>query len=231
MGLRRGSRVERAAPAGASEITRAVNPGAEEKKEEKETGRTEAFSDGVFSIAITLLVLELKLPHPADGGTVSSLTRALLDQWPSYTSFVVSFFTILIMWANHHAMFNMVRRIDVPFLYANGFLLLLVTFVPFPTSVLASYLETPAAPVAGAFYAGTYCLIAIAFNVLWATARNRRLLHARVSPEMVEMRTRRYHLGPPLYAIATAASFINVFLAVGICAGLAIFWLISGRLD
>ena len=207
-----------------------MNPAAEEKQE-KETGRTEAFSDGVFAIAITLLVLELKVPHPPDGGTVSSLSRALLSQWPSYTSFVISFFTILIMWANHHAMFNLVRRIDVPFLYANGFLLLLVTFVPYPTSVLATYLETPAAPLAGAFYAGTYVLIAVAFNLLWATARKRRLLHSRVSEEVVRVRTGKYRLGPPLYLIATAASFIHVSLAVGICAGLAIFWLVSGRLD
>jgi uncharacterized membrane protein len=201
------------------------------EKEEKETGRTEAFSDGVFAIAITLLVLELKVPHLPDGGTVSSLARALADQWPSYTSFVISFFTILIMWANHHAMFNMVRRIDVPFLYANGFLLLLVTFVPYPTSVLASYLETPAAPAAGAFYAGTYVLVGVAFNLLWATARSRHLLHPRVSEETVRAWTRRNRLGPPLYLVATAASFIHVFLALGICAALAIFWLVSGRLD
>jgi TMEM175 potassium channel family protein len=201
------------------------------EKEEKETGRTEAFSDGVFAIAITLLVLEIKVPHLPDGGTVSSLARALADQWPSYTSFVISFFTILIMWANHHAMFNMVRRIDVPFLYANGFLLLLVTFVPYPTSVLASYLETSAAPVAGAFYAGTYVLLGVAFNVLWATARGRHLLHSRVSEEAVRARNRRYRLGPPLYLVATAASFVHVFLAVGICAALAIFWLVSARLD
>jgi len=207
-----------------------VNPAAEEKQE-KETGRTEAFSDGVFAIAITLLVLELKVPHPPDGGTVSSLSRALLSQWPSYTSFVISFFTILIMWANHHAMFNMVRRIDVPFLYANGFLLLVVTFIPFPTSVLASYLETPAAPVAGAFFAGTYVVLGLAFNLLWATARNRHLLRARVSEEKARELARRYRLGPPLYLIATAASFIHVSLAVGICAALAIFWLVSGRLD
>ena len=204
---------------------------AAEGKEEKETGRTEAFSDGVFAIAITLLVLEIKVPHLPDGGTVPSLARALADQWPSYTSFVISFFTILIMWANHHAMFNMVRRIDVPFLYANGFLLLMVTFIPYPTSVLASYLETPAAPMAGAFFAGTYVILGIAFNLLWATARNRHLLHSRVSQETVDLRSRRYRLGPPLYVIATAASFIHVFLAVGICAALAIFWLVSGRLD
>ncbi len=196
----------------------------------KETGRTEAFSDGVFAIAITLLVLELKVPHPADGGTVSSLGRALADQWPSYTSFVISFFTILIMWTNHHAMFRMVRSIDAPFLYANGFLLLLVTFVPYPTSVLATYLETPAAPAAGAFYAGTYALLGVAFNLLWAAARYRGLLDPGVPEATVRTLTGKYWLGPPLYLVATAASFVSVFLAVGICAALALVWVFTGRI-
>jgi uncharacterized membrane protein len=207
-----------------------VNPAAE-GKEGKETGRTEAFSDGVFAIAITVLVLEIKVPHLPDGGTVSSLARALADQWPSYTSFVISFFTILIMWANHHAMFNMVRRIDVPFLYANGFLLLMVTFIPYPTSVLASYLETPAAPMAGAFFAGTYVFLGIAFNLLWAAARHRGLLRRDLPEEKIRTLTGKYRLGMPLYLIATAASFVSVYLAVGICAALAIFWVVVGRLD
>jgi uncharacterized membrane protein len=107
--------------------------------DEKETGRIEAFSDGVFAIAITLLVLELKVPHLEDGGAGGSLARALARQWPSYVALVTSFFTILVMWANHHRMFNVVRRVDAPFLYANGLLLLLVTVVPFPTAVLAEY--------------------------------------------------------------------------------------------
>ena len=199
--------------------------------EEKETGRTEAFSDGVFAIAITLLVLELKVPHLSGAVTAGSLARALADQWPSYTSFVISFFTILIMWVNHHAMFGLIRRINLPFLYANGFLLLVVTFIPYPTAVLATYLETPAAPVAGAFFAGTYVLLGVAYNLLWhAAIRGKGLLRRDLTPEIVDACTRRFRLGPPLYLVATAASFVSVFLAVGICAALAIFWAFTGRL-
>ena len=122
--------------------------------EEKETGRIEAFSDGVFAIAITLLVLELKVPHLAGDAEPGALAAALLKQWPSYLAFVTSFFTILIMWANHHAIFNLVHKTDAEFLFANGFLLLLVTVVPFPTALLAEYLIKPGAPVAAAVYAG-----------------------------------------------------------------------------
>jgi TMEM175 potassium channel family protein len=197
--------------------------------EEKETGRIEAFSDGVFAIAVTLLILEIKVPHLPDGGAGGSLGRALAAEWPSYLAFVLSFSTILIMWANHHAMFRLVHRADAPFLYANGFLLLLVTFVPYPTAVLAEYLERPGASIAGAFYAGTYVLLGIAFNLLWAAARRGRLLKAGVSEKAVHALSRSYRLGPPLYLAATAAAFVHVFLTVAICVALAIVWIVTGR--
>src|SRR6267154_1601546 len=109
------------------------------EKHEKETGRLEAFSDGVFAIAITLLALELKVPHLESGGRVTSaaIAAGLANQWPSYFAFVTSFFTVLIMWVHHHAIFRLVQRADVTLLFANGFLLMLVTVVPFPTAVVA----------------------------------------------------------------------------------------------
>src|SRR4029077_14325440 len=169
------SRVRRAAAGpGAREVdVGAVSVAAEEK----ETGRIEAFSDGVFAIAIPLLVLELKVPHLADGGAEGSLRRALAAQWPSYVALVTSFFTILVMWANHHKIFDLVRRIDAPFLYANGLLLLVVTVVPFPTALLAEYFRKPGAPTAAAVYAGTFVLCGVAYRLLWRTAiAGRRLL-------------------------------------------------------
>ena len=116
-----------------------------EEMPEKETGRLEAFSDGVFAIAITLLILELKVPAllKADDNS-PNLAKALIAQWPSYLSLVTSFFTILVMWVHHHAIFSHVRRSDAWLHFANGCLLLAVTFVPYPTSVLATYRETPA---------------------------------------------------------------------------------------
>jgi uncharacterized membrane protein len=123
---------------------------------EKETARLEAFSDGVFAIAITLLILELKVPAlTAAAVTAPSLSKALMQQWPSYLSLVTSFFTILVMWLHHHAIFRHVRKCDAWVHFANGCRLLVVTFVPYPTSVLAAYLETPAAKAAAVFYSGT----------------------------------------------------------------------------
>ncbi len=134
---------------------------------EKETGRLEAFSDGVFAVAITLLVLNLVVPDlPSRSETPAVLTAALGREWPSYLAFVTSFGTILIMWVNHHALFKLVRRSDTLFMFANGFLLLLVTAVPFATALVARYLVTPAAPTACAVYAGGFAVVNIAFNLL-----------------------------------------------------------------
>ncbi len=198
--------------------------------EEKETGRIEAFSDGVFAIAITLLVLELKVPHLPEGAPAGALAAALVRQWPSYVALVTSFFTILIMWANHHAIFSLVRKVDAPFLYANGLLLLVVTVVPFPTALLAEYFEKPGASVAAAAYGGTFVVAGVAYNLLWRTAiAGRRLLRAGASEERIQAMTRSYRLGVPLYLAATAGAFVSVYITVGICVGLWVLWIFSGR--
>lgn len=194
--------------------------------DEKETGRIEAFSDGVFAIAITLLVLELKVPHLPDGGAGGSLARALAAQWPSYVSLVTSFFTILVMWANHHAIFTLVRKVDAPFLYANGLLLLVVTVVPFPTALLADYFEKPGGRVAAAVYAGTYVMAGVAYNLLWRTAiSGRRLLKAGVSEDRIADITRSYRLGVPGYLAAAAGAFVSVHVTLAICVALLVVWI------
>src|ERR1041385_9184169 len=102
-----------------------------------ETARLEAFSDGVYAIAITLLVLDLKVPMVQDG----KLASALLHQWPMYFAFLISFAFIGIMWVNHHRLFNHIRRCDNRLLFLNLLLLLGVTVVPFPTALLAAHLK------------------------------------------------------------------------------------------
>src|SRR4051794_16267584 len=108
----------------------------------------EAFSDAVFAVAITLLVLDLKVPHAKDFRTSEALAGALLSQAPSYLAFVTSFATILIVWVNHHGIFTLVNKTNIPFLFANGLLLMLVTVVPFPTALVSEYLDTPSASLA-----------------------------------------------------------------------------------
>src|SRR5713226_10354308 len=127
-----------------------------------ETQRVESFSDGVFAIAITLLVLELKVP-PAGNSQLSTL---LIRQWPSYVAFLASFAFIGIMWINHHRLFTLIRRSDHTLLVLNLLLLLGVTVVPFPTALLAAYLGHPEQRTAAIFYNSVFVVIAILFNVL-----------------------------------------------------------------
>ena len=195
---------------------------------EKETGRTEAFSDGVFAVAITLLVLEvLNVPHAPEGRPFSAgeLATALGRNWTVYVTFLISFSTILIMWMNHHAMFKLVQKTDGVFMFANGFLLLLVTLVPFPTQLLGEYLAAPAAVTAAAVYAGLFVFISLAYiGLWWAAALRRNLLRPDVTATQIQQRTRANMVGLPAYLLAFACAFWSPILSVVICGVLWIFW-------
>jgi len=195
---------------------------------EKETGRVEAFSDGVFAIAITLLVLEIKVPKLPHDSSPSELAQALLDLWPSYLAFLLSFFAILIMWINHHGLFNLVRRVNHSFLYANGFLLLLVSFVPFPTSVLAEYLDGRAVNTAAAFYCGTFIFISIGYNLIWQCMVNGDLLKPEVSTAHVRKIARAYRLGMVVYVISTVVAFTNGYVGLSMNLSLWVLWSVLG---
>ena len=195
------------------------------QQKEKETGRLEAFSDGVFAIGITLLVLELKVPQVGvAGASPAALAKALWQQWPSYVGLVTSFFTVLIMWVHHHAILRNVHRTDAWLHFANGCLLLGITFVPYPTPVLASYLETPAARMAMAFYAGTFVFIAVCFYHFIRAAFRKPFLSPNASDEFIAKTCRDYTFGPPLYLIATIAAFLDARVSLLICTALWIFW-------
>ena len=196
-----------------------------QERDSKETARLEAFSDGVFAIAITLLALNLKFPSLAEEKLPHGLAEDLLKQWPTYLAFVTSFFTILVMWVNHHGLFKLLRRADSSLLYANGFLLMVVTAVPFPTSLLADYLVGPAASLACGLYAGYFVMVSVAYQILWWTAAwNRRLLHHAISPELVRGINARYLSGPPLYLMAAGVAWLNPLASIVICCALWIFW-------
>lgn len=196
---------------------------------EKETGRVEAFSDGVFAVAITLLALDLQVPH-VQGGSPVELARALAHAWPSYLAFVTSFFTVLIIWVSHHSMFKLVQRTNARVLFANGLLLMLTTVVPFSTSLVTEYLRLPAAKIACAAYGGTFVLISLAYTLLWyGVLHDRALLRPDASEEVIRRTDRNYRVGPPAYALATAGAFVNPYVTVGICTALWIFWAFTAR--
>jgi TMEM175 potassium channel family protein len=194
----------------------------------KGTARLEAFSDGVFAIAITLLVLNLQVPHVESNSAKWALASALLHQWPSYLGFVTSFFTVLIMWMNHHAIFKFVHKVNARILFANGILLLITTAIPFVTGLLSEYLSLPEAKTACAVYTGSFVLVSVAYNYLWRVViRDRSLLKTDISEAALQKITKNYSLGFPLYLSAFAASFVSIYLAMGICTALWIFWSVT----
>ncbi len=187
-----------------------------------ETARIEAFSDGVFAIAITLLILEIKVPQPASGPLGAQLAR----QWPSYISYVISFSFIGIMWINHHRLFNHIRRSNHGLMIFNMLLLLGVTFVPYPTSVLAAYLGKPDQRLAAMFYNGTYFFIAVFFNLLWRHAKSAkdRLFGNEVDSAAIQEIDRRYAVGLSAYAVCAVLAWWNVTASLALNVALALFF-------
>ena len=182
--------------------------------------RLEAFSDGVYAIVITLLVLEIRVPT---GDAVAvGLARALGRLWPSFGAFLLSFVIIGIMWANHHNICRYIAHVNHTFVMLNLGLLLCTAFLPFPTAVLAAYLPTPDRTTATVFYGGALTLTAVFYNSLWRyAAAGRRLIKSDVDQHLIEGVTREYAFGPILYGIATLVALLNVWVSLGIHAGLA----------
>src|SRR5438045_6602697 len=162
--------------------------------------RLEAFSDGVFAIAITLLVLDLAVPARAET-PVNGLAAHLGRQWPSYVAYLVSFLIIGIIWVNHHTVFDKVRFVDRPVLFANLGLLLVVSVIPFPTHLMAEYLTAGSdSHVAAAIYSATMLAMGSAYSVLWIViTRDARLLHEHVDAASSRRPLRRFGAGNVLY--------------------------------
>jgi uncharacterized membrane protein len=218
----------------------AARPEGEFTDERAGTARLEAFSDGVFAIAITLLVLEIAVPAARQG----DLLHHLLDLWPKYAAYAISFVTIGVMWANHHGLMRYAARIDAGLIYRNLFLLGVVSFIPFPTAVLGDYLKrTPEqadagitagghnAQVAIGLYGLVMVLLAVAFTLLWQRLYSRpALLRSPTLIPAVATELRRSGLGLLAYVIATAISVVVPALALAIYAVLVVvFAIAAGR--
>ena len=189
-----------------------------------ETARVEAFSDGVFAVAITLLIFDLKVPSVPAG----QLAGVLVRQWPTYAAFLLSFSFIGIMWVNHHRLFNHIRRSDNRLLFLNLLLLFGITVVPFPTALLAAHYGTADRTVAAAVFNGTYVVLAVFFNVLWHHAVRAGLLDA-ATQESADAISRQYAVGPIAYLVCLGLTWVGVPGSLILNIGLAIFFAIPPR--
>jgi uncharacterized membrane protein len=192
--------------------------------------RVEGFSDGVFAIAITLLVLTLAQPS-----NYHDLTHQLVERWPSLAAYVVSFVMIGIMWLNHHTMFTHVARVDRTFFYLNLVLLMTIVFVPYPTGIFGEALQRQDAKQAAVFYSIVITINACIWAAAWLYASMGRRLLSPEFPEATRLpATLGFALGPPLYAAAIGVAFINPYLCLGFHGLLALYYAfdpISRRLE
>jgi uncharacterized membrane protein len=190
--------------------------------------RLETFADGVFAIAATLLILTV---DGAIGGEGIDLGDQLSHAWPSYLAYAVSFVTIGIMWINHHAVMDLVDRVDRRFLMANLGLLMCIAFVPFPTRLLAEHIRGAGAESAALAYGFTLTVTALFFNTIWLYAsRGGRLLRADSDPRVVAGLTRTYIPGPAIYFGATLVAFASPTASALLYLAIAAFYVFESSI-
>jgi len=176
----------------------------------REAARVEAFSDAVFAIAITLLVLELiQVMHPKPG---ESLLDVCVHHWESFFAFTVGFVTILVCWINHHVAMESIKRIDTPFLWINGFLLFIITLAPLPTAMLAEYINTDSAS-ALAMFSFTYILISVAADAICTYAYSHHLVEEERRPDFAVYK-RIYRYAIVYNIIAFALCFVSIVIPI-----------------
>jgi uncharacterized membrane protein len=188
------------------------------------TNRLEAFSDGVIAVAITLLVLNIDLPHLTAG---QSLASGLISQWPAYAAYAVSFLTIGIIWVNHHVMIGRLRETDRTILFLNLLLLMSIAVLPFATRLMAAYLKNSHGQhLATGVYSGAFLVMALFFATLnrHILLTKAHLLHLELSLDQRRQILFRSIAGVVPYAIATALAVVSAYATLGICAALAIFY-------
>jgi uncharacterized membrane protein len=192
------------------------------------TGRVEAFSDGVMAIAITLLILDLKVPDAAH----DDLLNALLIRWPSYVAYAAAFLTIGIIWLNHHTLLAKIARFDARLHWLNLLLLFGVATLPFPTALLAAYVDTGGtnASVAAAFYGLVSMFMALPWGFMWRhLADHTELLEPEYDAAHARSELRRGWIGVPIYGAATIVSLVAPLLALVLYASIAAIYAITSQ--
>lgn len=188
-----------------------------------ERGRLEAFSDGVIAVAITLLALDLALAGPGHG----PLLRQLSDHWPAFLAYLISFFTIGIIWVNHHQLVKNIAMVDRTLLFLNLLLLLFVVAIPFATSTMARYLTSnnQDAHVAMLVYCATFEGMALSFGAIFTWTLGEGRTHVPVPKEARRAAWLGFSVGAVIYLVAIAVALVSAPLALGIIGLVAVYYI------
>jgi len=192
-----------------------------------DSGRLEAFSDGVFAVAITLLALNLAVPGPRHGH--GPLARQLVSHWPSFAAFLVSFLTIGIIWVNHHTLFKNFSEIDRPLLFFNLSLLFFVVSIPFATATIAAYLARGGADasLAAALFQAVFEGMSLSFGLVFWWAIRREHLKVALTPAGARSTIIRFGAGNAAYAVAIGIAFWSAPASLLISALVAGYYVIE----
>jgi uncharacterized membrane protein len=189
--------------------------------------RMEAFADAVLAIGITLPIVEVELPKPGPDG---DLVRPLLEAWPSYAAYLMSFLTIGVYWLRHHFVGKIYRRADHNTSLSTLLFLMTVCFLPFPTRVLLEHIKEPQQREAAAlFYLASLLLASCAWMVKWLVGRHTGALEPSLEPAYLAYATRLYALTTAGFAVALLLWFVNVWLALGLALGMILFYLLPPK--
>ena len=188
--------------------------------------RLEAFCDGVFAIALTLLILDVKLPSAENITSTTEFWRALRHLAPAVFAFILSFCIILITWVNHHAALSLVERSSAPFIYANGFLLLWVVAIPFTASLLGSFLGTDHATPAVVLYNAVVAMTAIGWMLITSAALRDRLTTDEAAAATVREMRRRAYPAFLLYSLLAVMALWFPLSSAAVTTVTWIFWLV-----
>jgi TMEM175 potassium channel family protein len=196
------------------------------------TARTEAFSDGVFAIVITLLILEIKVPDPHSipaGQVATELPHRLWELKAMFIAYVLSFFIVGTFWVAHHNIFKLIRRTDRMFMWINLALLMCVAFIPFPTALIGEYVDQPIAIVV---YGLTVTASSIMLLALWSYATtDHRLVDPDLPPALIKRVKGQMWLAPPVYLVAIGLAYVNLWLSFLLFAALQVHYMRPGQID
>lgn len=190
--------------------------------------RLEAFSDGVFAIAMTLLIIDIKIPSPESITNANELWRALWHLAPKIFAFLWSFSIILVTWVNHHAAFKLAGKSSPSFIYANGFMLLVVVFLPFPTSLLGEFLGRETAAPAVVLYVSVMACQSIAWILMGETALMSRMPRSEAARATTRASTNKGYFGLAVYSLCAVLAFWYPWPILIVTGVLWVIWLVVG---
>jgi uncharacterized membrane protein len=191
--------------------------------------RIEALADGVFAIAMTLLILDVKVPSVEPGLDAAAFAGRVWELWPRFLTFAVSFLIAGVFWVGHHALMSYIRRADRTFMWVNLLFLLFISAIPFSASLIGAYPEQPAAI---SVYCGNLILAGLTlFAQLRYAAGPGCLFAPDMDPRLIALGGQRILMGPACYALAIGVAFVSPPVSLVLCAVVPLLYLLPGRVD